>query len=64
VEEETDRHSKDIGNGGRSFMDWFSEKGWEVLNCCTKGDWEGEFTYVGARGCSTIDYVVVNERIR
>jgi len=44
-------------------MDWLSERGWEVLNGCTEGDWEGEFTYVGAMGCSVIDYVVVNERI-
>jgi len=57
-EREMDRHSKDIciGNGGRSFMDCLSERGWEVLNGCTEGDWEGDFTYIGARGFSTIDY--------
>lgn len=27
------------------------------------GDWEGEFTYVGARGSSVIDYIIVNEYI-
>lgn len=25
------------------------------------GDWEGEFTYVGPRGCFVIDYIIVNE---
>jgi len=28
-----------------------------------QGDWEGEFTYVGARGSSVINYVLVNENI-
>jgi len=27
-----------------------------------KGDWRGEFTYVGARGSTVIDYILVNER--
>jgi len=64
-EGETERHSKDkcIGNGGTKFIDWINEKGWEILNGCTEGDWEGEFTYIGARRCSVIDYVIVNERI-
>jgi len=31
---------------------------------CIEGDWEGEFTYVGARESSVIDYVLVNENIR
>jgi len=59
------RHSKDrcIGNGGRKFIDWLEERGWVILNGCTSGDWEGEFTYVGTKGCSVIDYVMVNERV-
>jgi len=64
-EKETYRHSKDscLGNGGKRFVDcvWINGKGWEILNGCTEGDWEGEYTYVGARGCSVIDYVIVNE---
>jgi len=31
------------------------------LNGTSRGDWEGEFTYVGARVRTVIDYVVVNE---
>ncbi|XP_025997472.1 golgin subfamily A member 6-like protein 22 [Solenopsis invicta] len=27
-------------------------------------DWEGEFTYVGVRGCTVIDYVIVSVDIR
>jgi len=62
-EKESYRHSKDscLGNGGKRLVDWINEKGWEILNGCTEGDWEGEYTYVGARGCSVIDYVIVNE---
>jgi len=37
--------------------------GWEILNGCTEGDWEGEFTYIGARGTSVIDYVITSENI-
>jgi len=30
---------------------------------CIEEDWEGEFTYVGARVSSVIDYVLVNKNI-
>lgn len=60
------RKSKDktIGNGGRKFVEWIQEKGWYILNGRTKGDWEGEYTYVGARGNTIIDYVIVNEKVK
>ncbi|KAJ3660702.1 hypothetical protein Zmor_005140 [Zophobas morio] len=35
--------------------------GWEILNGNKEGDEEGEWTYVGARGESIIDYGIVNE---
>jgi len=59
------RKSKDkvIGNGGRKFIDMIHEKGWYILNGSTEGNWEGEFTYVGARGSTVIDYAVVNEYV-
>jgi len=40
-----DRCSKDkvIGNGGKKLVDWITEKGWEILNGKTEGDWAGEF---------------------
>lgn len=28
-----------------------------VLNGRTEGDWDGEFTFVGTRDCTVIDYV-------
>ena len=61
-----ERYSKDkvIGNGGRNLIEWVIEKGWYILNGTMEGDWEGEYTYVGARGCSVIDYIVVNENVR
>lgn len=64
-EEGRKRRSKNkvIGNGGRNLVNWLGEKGWNILNGRTEGDWEGEYTYVGARGSSVIDYVVVNEKI-
>jgi len=58
-----DRKSRDktIGNGGRNLMWWMQEKGWHVMNGTTNGEWRGEYTYIGARGSSVIDYVFVNE---
>ncbi|KAJ3666595.1 hypothetical protein Zmor_002032 [Zophobas morio] len=35
--------------------------GWEILNGNKEGDEEGEWTYVGARGESIIDYGIVKE---
>jgi len=60
-----ERCSKDkvIGNGGIHLSEWIMEKGWMILNGRTEGDWEGEHTYVEARGSSVIDYVIVNEAV-
>lgn len=60
---ELGRNSKDkiIGNGGRELVDWIGNKSWYVLNGAFEGNWDGEFTYVGPRGCTVIDYVLTNE---
>ncbi|XP_020285268.1 golgin subfamily A member 6-like protein 6 [Pseudomyrmex gracilis] len=52
-----------IGNGGRKIIDSMIENGLNVLNGRINGDWDGEFTYVGAGGSTVIDYVFVNELI-
>lgn len=59
------RSSKDkiIGNGGRKFMELMQERSFSIMNGKTRGDWEGEYTYVGARGNTVIDYISVNEGI-
>jgi len=48
------RKSKDkiIGKRGKKFVEMLEEKDWHVLNSRTAGDWEGKYTYVGARSCS------------
>lgn len=60
-----ERRSKDvtIGNEGWKLIDRIQSKGWYILNGTTEGDWEGEYTYVGARGSTVIDYVFVNENM-
>ncbi|KYM98796.1 hypothetical protein ALC62_10485 [Cyphomyrmex costatus] len=57
------RYSKDkvVGNNGKRLIEWAGDNGLYILNGCTAGDWEGEYTYVGARGCSVIDYILVSE---
>lgn len=71
-EEERKRRSKDkvIGNSGRNFVNWLMEKGWNILNGRTEGDWEGEYTYmegestyVEVRGSTVINYIVVSEEL-
>lgn len=41
-------------------LEWVEERGWCLANGTKWGDEEGEFTYVGARGASVIDYLLVN----
>lgn len=64
--EGTERRSKDkkIGVGGKNWIEWVQEKGWQIFNGRTEGDWDGEYTYVGARGNTMIDYMLVNDRMR
>lgn len=45
-------------------IEWIGKRGWYLMNGNIKGDWEGEYTYVGGRGSSVIDYAVVNEKVR
>lgn len=54
---------KMIGRDGKRLINWIQEKGWYILNGAKDGEWEGEYTYVGARGSSIIDYVFVNENV-
>lgn len=60
---ECNRKSKDkvIGLRARKLIDLVSEVGGRILNGASEGDMEGEYTYVGARGSSVINYIFVNE---
>jgi len=59
-----ERRSKDktVGNGGRNLIDWVQDRGY-LLNGTCRGDWNGEFMYVGTKGRTVIDYVIVNEKV-
>ncbi|XP_071581926.1 uncharacterized protein [Temnothorax nylanderi] len=61
-----ERKSKDklVSNGGKGLIDLIQDKGWYVLNGTMVGDWDGEYTFVGARGSSVIDYVFCNKKAR
>jgi hypothetical protein len=41
---------------GKRLMEWIEENEWEVLNGNKQGDEEGEWTYIGSRGETVIDY--------
>lgn len=57
------RRSKDkkVNSEGRELIKFVGEIGGNILNGVINGDREGEFTYVGPRGSSVIDYIVVND---
>lgn len=56
------RKSKDkiTNKEGTIIMVATLERGWIILNRNKEGDEEGEFTYIGPRGESVIDYAIVN----
>lgn len=45
-------------------MRWLEGKGWGILNGCTNGDEEGEYTFTGGRGNTVIDLVLGDEKVR
>ena len=57
------RKTKDklLGKGGRDLVEKIENKGWIILNGTTAGDEEGEYTFIGSRGNSVIDYAITNE---
>jgi hypothetical protein len=46
---------------GKWLMEWIEENGWEVLNGNKQGDEEEEWTYIGNRRETVIDYGIVKE---
>lgn len=60
------RKSKDgkINKEGRRLIEFLEERGWGILNGCTNGDEEGEYTFTGGKGCTVIDYVLGDEEVR
>lgn len=58
-----ERYSKDgtVNEEGKELIGWLEENGMGIGNGATEGDGGGEWTYIGARGCTTIDYGVRNE---
>ena len=52
---------KVIGNNGEKLIEFIENKGWRILNGNMIGDREGYCTYIGPKGATVIDYVIVNE---
>lgn len=49
---------------GKEFCKFINERGWGIVNGCYSGDEEGEWTFVGEKGCSVIDLVLIQEKIK
>lgn len=56
------RNSKDKvkNTEGTKLIEMVEENGWEILNGNTKGDEAGEFTCIGGKGNSVIDYIMID----
>ena len=65
IAERFTRNSKDkvVSNGGKFMVSIIEQKGWGILNGSTVGDAEGQYTYVGTRGHSVIDYAIINDEM-
>lgn len=65
-EEEGEKRRSKIGKidkPGRRLVEFLEEKGWMIFYG-TEGDEEREFTFIGGRGCTVIDYVMGNKEVR
>lgn len=60
------RKSKDKTDNieGKELIGRLEENGMGIGNGAMEGDEEGEWTYVGSRGCTSIDYGIRNEKGR
>ncbi|XP_067208444.1 golgin subfamily A member 6-like protein 25 [Linepithema humile] len=60
------RKSKDgkINRDERVMVEFLEESGWGILNGCTEGEEEEEFTFTGGKGNTVIDYVIADEDTR
>lgn len=46
-----------MNSEGRRLCKFIGKRGWHIMNGCTKGDEQGEWTYMDKTGSSVIDYV-------
>lgn len=58
------RRSKDevVGKEGKLLIKEIEKKGWSVLNGLKEGDEQGDFTFIGGKGSTVIDYGIVNRK--
>lgn len=66
VKEMEKRESRDrtCSNGCYELLDFCGKRDWSIVNGNFSGDEKGEFTYIGARGSSVIDSVIINDKVR
>lgn len=64
--EKRERMTKDgkVNKEGKRLVEFVEERGCGLLNGCTKGDEEGEFTFTGGKGNTIIDFMIIAEEVR
>lgn len=60
------RKSKDTkkNTDGSHLLKMTEDRGWHIANGQTEGDEQGEFTYIGSRGATVIDFILTNTQSR
>lgn len=51
---------KTVNSEGKMLLDFFDDNGFVILNGRSPGDLQGEYTYIGPRGCSVIDLAAIS----
>lgn len=49
---------------GTRLLEMIEENGWEILNGNMEGDEAGEFTFIGGKGNSVVDYIIVDTAMK
>jgi len=51
-----------VNNEGKKLLGLMEDRGWDIANKNMRRNEKGELTYIGGRGKSMIDYVLVNQK--
>lgn len=53
-----------VNSEGRKLISFMEERGWCLYNGNMKGDEKGEYTFIGGKGCTVIDYIMGEEETK
>jgi len=54
--------NEEVTNEGKELLDLVEDRGWDIADGNMRGDENVELTFIGGRGESVVDYVLVNQK--